>query len=190
MSVQTVSGSSNAWQVLAEMRAARAAAIDPATDETQGSAWSGAAQGGSASTGVTGAAPAPPPPANVLQFFQQLQSVDSAPPPAATDPSGGAADANAIGGDTTGLLANLQSLLAAAQPGSAAGTVAGGVPQGQAAPSGDAGASSPVAANGTADPFGATVTQTGNDLALQWLGGLQGTPWQPGGALGLATLAG
>jgi hypothetical protein len=163
MSVQSVSNTNSAWQVLAEMRAARAAAVDPANDETQGSAWSSGTQAGAASGSVAGAAPPAPPPANVLQFFQQLQSVDNAPQATTTDPATTAA--GSTGSDTTAQLGNLQSLLASLQPGGSDGT----------------------AATGTADPASPDATQTGNDLALQLLS-LQGGGWQFGGGDGLATL--
>ena len=145
MSVATVSSTNTAWQVLAEMRAARAAEAEPAADAPQGSAWSSGTQAGGATGSVAGAAPPAPPPANVLQFFQQLQSVGN--DPAVT--ANATPAAGATGGDTTEQLGSLQSLLASLQSG-------GG-----------------TAATGSTDPSSIYATQTGNDLALQLLS-LQG----------------
>jgi hypothetical protein len=182
MSVQTVSGTNTAWQMLAEMRAARAAAVAPATDEAPGSAWASATQGSSASGGVTGAAPAPPPPPGVLQFFQQLQSVDSS-APGTNSAAGGPPGTSSTGTDTSQVFADLQSMLASLQQGGtgqASGTAASGSAQSAGTSTGGDSTATTVTTNGSADPSGAT--QTGNDLALQWLGGLQGGAWQLGAA--------
>jgi len=184
MSVHSVSGANTAWQALAEMRAARAAAVEPATDGAQGSAWSSATQGSAASGSVTGATPPPPPPSGVLQFFQQLQSVDGGAPgttPTATSPS----DASSTGTDSSQIFADLQALLASLQQGGTgqgSGTTAAGSAQGPGGPQ-SVGSSPTVTATGPTDPSdgnGATATQTGNDLALQLLGGLPGAAWQLG----------
>lgn len=170
MSIQAISGQSTAWQTLAELQAARAAADDPNADPAQASAWSSAAAGATTSGNSAGTPPQPPP-SSVLQFFQQLQSVDTSGPANGANPSGGGGTSAETG--ITGIFDDLQSLVTQGEQGATAG-----VPQGQGAPVPNSAANPAVSNGGTADATGAT--QTGNDLALQLAAGLQGSAWQAG----------
>jgi hypothetical protein len=184
MSVHASSGASAPWQILAELRAARAGSADPGggTDGSAASA-SGPSQSGSAS-GVAGGSP-PQPPAGLLQFLQQFQSGFTTDSPATdptttvpttTDSTGttttgtrGATDSRSAGSDIAKILADLQSLFTQLQQGLS------GPPQ--------TNAGTTAAATGSTAQTG--TVQTGNDLALQYLNGFQDNPFanNSGGSL-------
>jgi len=138
--------------MLAELRAARAAG-DPATTGGAGSTTN-AAQAGGTSNAVIGTPPQPPP--GLLQFLQQFQSATGT---TATDTTA-AGTGNTVGSDITGILADLDSLVTQLQQG--IGTTAA------------SGTTATAETSSTAAAASAPQVQTGNDLALQYLGGWQG----------------
>jgi hypothetical protein len=189
MSVHAVSGDTSPWQILAQWRAAQAASTDPDTEATpfgaSPGASSGASQAGGTSNAVTGGPPQPAP--GLLSFLQQFQAADASTETDSTSGGGATSGTSSPGGDIANVLADLQSLVTQLQQGIAgqgddASAPASGTGQGTTAANGSA------TSSGTSGTT-AGGTQTGNDLALQVLNGLQGDAWQNPGAGGLLQIS-
>jgi hypothetical protein len=186
MSVHASSGASAPWQILAELRAARAGSADAGGGaDTSATSASGSSQTASA-TGVAGGTP-PQPPSGLLQFLQQFQSGFGATDatttdttttdPTTSDSTGttttGTTENGSAGSDIAKILADLQSLFTQLQQGLS------GPPQ--------TNAGTTAAATGSTAQTG--NVQTGNDLALQYLNGFQDNPFANNSGGSLSQLA-
>ena len=176
MSVNSVSGGGTPWQILAEQRAARAAATDPASAGAglSGAGLSGAPTGTAAtntppSNAVTGSLPQP-----AASLFQYLAGLHAGHGDGDGDGSGGGAAAagaaTASGGagasgSTPSILADLQSFLTDLQQAVPGQTGSGTPPQSAATPA-NGNAAGTTSTSGTP----ANGAPAGTDLALQMLG--------------------